>query len=86
MWDIARFRQVICVTHLPQIAAMATRHYLVRKQEAEGRTNTSVEELEGDARVREIAHMLSGVSENSESGLAHARHMLEEAAAYRAAP
>ncbi|MBQ7455572.1 MAG: DNA repair protein RecN [Clostridia bacterium] len=86
MWDIARFRQVICVTHLQQIAAMATRHYLVRKREAEGRTNTSVEELEGDARVREIARMLSGVSENSESGLAHARHMLGEAAAYRAAP
>lgn len=84
MWDIARFRQVICVTHLQQIAAMATRHYLVSKSEAEGRTHTSVAELGGEARVLEIARMLSGVNENSESGTAHARHMLEEAAAYRA--
>lgn len=85
MWDIAKYRQVICVTHLQQIAAMATRHYLVSKAESGGRTNTSVTELTGEARVGEIARMLSGVSENSESGLAHARNMLKEAAAYRQA-
>lgn len=84
MWDIAKYRQVICVTHLQQIAAMATRHYLVSKAENEGRTNTSVKELNGEERVREIARMLSGVSEDSESGLNHARHMLDEASAYRA--
>ncbi len=83
MWDIARYRQVICVTHLQQIAAMATRHYLIQKTENNGRTNTSVTELTGEARVRELARMLSGVSENSESGLAHARTMLSEAQAYR---
>ncbi len=83
MWDIARYRQVICVTHLQQIAAMATRHYLIQKAENNGRTNTSVTELTGEARVRELARMLSGVSENSESGLAHARTMLSEAQAYR---
>lgn len=85
MWDIAKFRQVICVTHLQQIAAMATRHYLVSKADMNGRTNTSVRELSGEERVREIARMLSGVSEESESGLAHARHMLEEDADYRKA-
>lgn len=83
MWDIAKYRQVICVTHLQQIAAMATRHYVVSKAESEGRTHTSVREIAGETRVLEIARMLSGVSENSESGLAHARHMLDEAAAYR---
>lgn len=83
MWDIARFRQVICVTHLQQIAAMATRHYLVSKAEQQGRTNTSVRELSGEERVQEIARMLSGVSENSESGLLHAGHMLAEAENYR---
>ncbi len=83
MWDIAKFRQVICVTHLQQIAAMATRHYVVSKAENEGRTHTSVREVTGEERVQEIARMLSGVSENSETGLTHARHMLEEAAAYR---
>ena len=83
MWDIAKYRQVICVTHLQQIAAMATRHYLVSKAERDGRTHTSVRELDGPERVREIARMLSGVSENSESGLQHAAHMLEEASDYR---
>ena len=84
MWDIAKYRQVICVTHLQQIAAMATRHYLVSKGEHDGRTNTSVRELDGTERIREIARMLSGVSENSESGMTHAENMLKEAAAYRA--
>lgn len=83
MWDIAKYRQVICVTHLQQIAAMATRHYLVQKGESNGRTNTSVIELTGDARIEEITRMISGVSANSESALTHARGMLEEAAQYR---
>ena len=62
---------------------MATRHYVVSKAESEGRTNTSVREVLGDERVQEIARMLSGVSEYSDTGLTHARHMLDEAAAYR---
>lgn len=84
MWDIARYRQVICVTHLQQIAAMATRHYLVQKAEKDGRTNTSVIELKGEARVDEITRMISGVSARSDSACAHARNMLDEAAVYRA--
>ena len=83
MWDIAKYRQVICVTHLQQIAAMATKHYMIEKNEENGRTHTSVNELAGDKRVYEIARMLSGVSEQSESAMAHAEHMLSEASAYR---
>ena len=83
MWDIARYKQVICVTHLQQIAAMATRHYLVSKQEVGERTNTSVNELNGKERILEIARMLSGVDANSESGLRHAEQMLKEAEGYR---
>ncbi len=83
MWDIARYRQVICVTHLQQIAAMATRHYLVHKEEQDGRTVTAVQELAGEERTREVARMLSGVSEYSESGMAHAQHMIDEAWHYR---
>lgn len=83
MWDIAQYRQVICVTHLQQIAAMATKHYMISKGEENGRTHTSVAELTGQHRVAEIARMLSGVSEQSESALSHASHMLEEAKAYR---
>ena len=84
MWDIAQYRQVICVTHLQQIAAMATKHYMIAKGAENGRTHTSVTELTGDDRVVEIARMLSGVSEQSESALKHASHMLDEAKAYRA--
>lgn len=83
MWDIARYKQVVCVTHLQQIAAMATRHYLVSKHEVGERTNTSVTELNGRERVLEIARMLSGVDANSESGLRHAEQMLIEAEGYR---
>jgi len=83
MWDIAKYRQVICVTHLQQIAAMATKHFMIQKRENNGRTNTFVHALDGDARMNEIARMLSGVSEQSESALLHAAHMLEEAQAYR---
>jgi len=83
MWDIAQYRQVICVTHLQQIAAMATKHYMIQKSEENGRTHTSVTELKGDERKIEIARMLSGVSEQSESALSHAAHMLDEARAYR---
>ena len=83
MWDIARYRQVICVTHLQQIAAMATRHFMIQKAENNGRTQTSVRVLDGNERVHEIARMLSGVSEHSESALAHASHMLAEAQEYR---
>ena len=83
MWDIAKYRQVICVTHLQQIAAMATTHFMIQKQETNGRTNTSIYTLSGDARVNEISRMLSGVSEQSESALNHAAHMLDEARMYR---
>lgn len=83
MWDIAKYRQVICVTHLQQIAAMATKHYVISKSEENGRTHTSVQEIVGDKRIDEIARMLSGVSDQSESALQHASHMLDEAAAYR---
>jgi DNA repair protein RecN (Recombination protein N) len=59
--DIARHRQVICITHLPQIAALADAHFVVDKQEARGRTSTSVRRLDRSQRVEEIARMLGGI-------------------------
>ncbi len=53
-------KQLLCITHLAGIAAMASRHLLVEKAERDGRTYTSVTALEGDARVEEIARMLAG--------------------------
>jgi len=57
---LAAANQVLCVTHLPQIASFADHHYRVEKQEANGRTVAVLEELDADARKREIGRMLSG--------------------------
>jgi DNA repair protein RecN (Recombination protein N) len=59
--DIARHRQVVCITHLPQIAALADTHYVVDKSEARGRTLTSVRKLSPAERVEEIARMIGGI-------------------------
>lgn len=59
--DIARHRQVICITHLPQIAALADAHFVVGKQEARGRTSASVRRLEAGERVEELARMIGGI-------------------------
>ncbi|MGQ0720866.1 MAG: DNA repair protein RecN [Candidatus Eiseniibacteriota bacterium] len=70
-------RQVLCITHLAQVASRAHAHLAVRKEESGGRTVSLVEPVEGEARVREIARMLGG----SEAGAAveHARELLREA-------
>jgi DNA repair protein RecN (Recombination protein N) len=63
MKQIAAKRQVLCITHLPQVAATATAHYVVTKQIKEGRTITEIELLNPKARVTELARMLGGQSE-----------------------
>ena len=73
--DVARHHQVFAITHLPQIASRADHHLLVLKGEVGGMTRTSVEELDGDERVRELARMLGGDPE-SETSLDHARELL----------
>ncbi len=69
-------QQVICITHLPQIAAFADHHFLIAKSEKRGRTETSVHQMERPERVEEIARMLSGAS-LTETSLKHAEHLLE---------
>jgi DNA repair protein RecN (Recombination protein N) len=69
-------RQVLCVTHLPQIAAFADQHLAVRKRVEKGRTLTFVQPLTGDARVEEVARMLGGETITA-TGRDHAREMLE---------
>ena len=73
--EVARHHQVFAITHLPQIASRADHHLLVLKGEVGGMSRTSVEELEGDERVRELARMLGGDPE-SETSLDHARELL----------
>jgi len=69
--SVARARQVVCITHLPQIAVFAERHQLVDKEIAKGRTHSTVRAVEGDARVRELARLLGGQA--SQVALDHAR-------------
>ena len=59
--DIAQHRQVLCITHLPQIAAQGTAHFVIDKREAEGRTVSRITRLDEAERVDEIARMLGGV-------------------------
>jgi DNA repair protein RecN (Recombination protein N) len=63
LWALARDHQVLCVTHLPQIAAFGDTHYRVAKAVRSGRTLTSLERLESDARTQELAEMLGTRSE-----------------------
>jgi len=70
--------QVLCVTHVPQIAALADRHFLAEKGEARGRTVARVRLLEGKERVEEIARMLAG-EKVPETAMRHARTLLAEA-------
>ncbi|HET9087505.1 MAG TPA: DNA repair protein RecN [Acidobacteriaceae bacterium] len=76
---LARGQQVLCITHLPQIAAFADQHYLIAKQEQSGRTRTSIRRLSSDERRQEIARMLSG-AQLSETSLKHAEQMLNSSA------
>ncbi|MGE5587154.1 MAG: DNA repair protein RecN, partial [Clostridia bacterium] len=71
----SRVRQVVCVTHLAQIACMADVHYGISKVEKDGRTLTVVERLEGEARIAEIARMLGG-AELTPTTFKHAKEML----------
>jgi DNA repair protein RecN (Recombination protein N) len=61
--DVARHRQVLCLTHLPQIAALADSHFVIEKSEAKGRTVTALRRVQdGPARIDEIARMIGGVT------------------------
>jgi DNA repair protein RecN (Recombination protein N) len=82
LWRVSQKHQVLCVTHLAAIAAMADNHYLVIKEERGGRTYASVRRLEDpEERVAEIARMLSG--DNLSISIEHARALLEAAQAYK---
>ena len=74
---LARGQQVICITHLPQIAAFADQHFLIEKTEQRGRTQTGVRRMEQSERVEEIARMLSGAS-LTETSRRHAEQMLKQ--------
>jgi DNA repair protein RecN (Recombination protein N) len=73
--SLARFHQVICITHLPQIAQFGTHHFKIAKSVHKGRTRTTITPLRGEVRVEEIARMLAGVK-ITKKALDHAREMI----------
>lgn len=85
LWRLARRHQVLCVTHLPQIAAHADAHYRILKRERDGRTVTAVERLDREGRIVELAAMLGG-GPGDAAALASARELLDRAEAWRAGP
>jgi DNA repair protein RecN (Recombination protein N) len=76
--ELSRHHQVICVTHLPQIACFSDQHHSVRKEARTGRTITLVDRLDKETIVDEIARMLGGVK-MTEKTRAHAKEMIENA-------
>lgn len=78
MGVISRMHQVICITHLPQIAAMADRHFLIEKQEKSGKTVTTLNVLGTEERVDELSRML-GSDDISEAVRANAAELIEKA-------
>ena len=74
--SLSRSNQVLCVTHLPQIATFADHHYLIEKKAVGGRTRTSVHLITGEERTEEVARMLSG-AKLTETSRKHAEQMLK---------
>jgi DNA repair protein RecN (Recombination protein N) len=83
LWTLAREHQVLCVTHLPQIAAYADAHVRIAKRERDGRTVTEVETLDREARIVELGQMIGGPGGGT-AALASARELLDRAEAWRA--
>ena len=72
---LSKGNQVLCVTHLPQIATFADHHYLIEKREAGGRAKTTVRQISGEERTEEVARMLSG-AKLTETSRKHAEQMI----------
>jgi DNA repair protein RecN (Recombination protein N) len=83
LWELSHGHQVICITHLPQVAAYADAHYVVTKQPADGRTVTRVDRVLDDSRAREIALMLGGHAASG-AALEAATELLNNAAHWKA--
>jgi DNA repair protein RecN (Recombination protein N) len=73
---LSKGNQVLCVTHLPQIATFADHHYLIEKRESAGRAKTTVREITGEERTEEVARMLSG-AKLTETSRKHAEQMIK---------
>jgi DNA repair protein RecN (Recombination protein N) len=73
MKSIGAAHQILCITHLPQVASQAAEQFVVTKDFISGRTISQLQKVDGKARLEELARMLGG---KSESALAHAKTLL----------
>jgi DNA repair protein RecN (Recombination protein N) len=78
MRSLGENRQIVAITHMPQVAAAASRHFSVSKAVTEGRTKTSLTEVTGEDRIEELARMLGG---RTKSAIEHARELLKRTTA-----
>jgi len=74
--SLSRSNQVLCVTHLPQIATFGDHHYVIEKKESGGRTRTTIRAVTGEERTEEVARMLSG-AKLTETSRKHAEQMIK---------
>jgi DNA repair protein RecN (Recombination protein N) len=74
--SLSRSNQVLCVTHLPQIAIFGDHHYVIEKKESGGRTRTTIRAVTGEERTEEVARMLSG-AKLTETSRKHAEQMIK---------
>jgi hypothetical protein len=74
--SLARSNQVLCVTHLPQIATFGDHHFVIEKKESGGRARTSIRVVTGEERTEEVARMLSG-AKLTETSRKHAEQMIK---------
>ena len=81
LWQLARFHQVICITHLPQLAALYDSHFHVRKQISEDRTRTIVDRLDTDESLHELASLMGA---DNEENISAVRVMLKESKEFKA--
>ena len=79
--EVSKNRQVLCVTHLAQIASFADNHFLISKSESDNKTYTKVESLDDDGRIHELARIIGGI-EASQLSLDAAAEMIENAKKY----
>jgi DNA repair protein RecN (Recombination protein N) len=75
--ELSRYHQVICITHLPQIASLGERHVVVEKEVSQGRTETRIRDLQNEDRVQEIAKLL-GAGKITAAALENARDLLNK--------
>jgi len=78
---IARFKQVLCVTHLAQIAAMADTHFMVKKSSSEGNTYVLINKLSHDEKLLELSRIMSGLS--SDTANRHSETLLKNASTFK---